>query len=137
MTEPTKPVRVRDWPRIWWHDEKFWREVATRALAGLIVVFVGYLFAVATGYLERPPVRAVLAFVVSAAIFLGGPYMLLLVGHLQDIDRLERIKQKKKVRARWIDHSIFVLAGIAIAALAYFAIAILSVWGNLGTLFVH
>ena len=42
------------WPAEWRRDEKFWREVATRAIAGLIVVILGYVGAVLLGYLQKP-----------------------------------------------------------------------------------
>lgn len=56
MTEPpdVKPVRPWHWPRIWWHDQAFWREVATRSIAGLIVVILAYIGAVSFGYISGP-----------------------------------------------------------------------------------
>ena len=59
--ETEKKSTPWQWPLEWWHDEKFWRDVASRAVAGIIVVFVGYAVAVASGLLGFPDLRQVVA----------------------------------------------------------------------------
>lgn len=55
MTDPaeerTPPSR---WLQKWVREEKFWRDVVTRTLAALIVVFLGYLYAIMAGYVGAP-----------------------------------------------------------------------------------
>ncbi|WP_312099829.1 hypothetical protein [Corynebacterium dentalis] len=61
MPELQTKSRPWQWPLEWWYDEKFWRDVASRAVAGIIVVFVGYAVAVASGLLGFPNPRKVVA----------------------------------------------------------------------------
>ncbi|WP_160665114.1 hypothetical protein [Pseudarthrobacter sp. ATCC 49987] len=56
VEEKSKPWQ---WPGEWMRDEKFWRDVASRTLAGALVVAMGYLVAVANGLLQVPPVAQV------------------------------------------------------------------------------
>lgn len=37
---PEKRSRAIDWPAEWWGDEKFWREVATRTVAGVLTLVI-------------------------------------------------------------------------------------------------
>jgi putative copper export protein len=56
MSEPeeSKKVRPWEWPFIWALDEKFWRDVASRAIAGLIVVSSVAVIGFASGVLAVP-----------------------------------------------------------------------------------
>jgi len=55
--EPEKPkVSPWLWPLEWWVDEKFWRDVATRTIAGLIVVFAVWGVGIAIGVFSKPEV---------------------------------------------------------------------------------
>ena len=55
--EREKPeVPAWRWPLEWWVDSLFWRDVASRGLAGLIVVFVAWGVGVAAGVFSDPEV---------------------------------------------------------------------------------
>ncbi|GGV28253.1 hypothetical protein [Paenarthrobacter nicotinovorans] len=87
------------WPLEWWLDEKFWRDVATRTVSGLVVLLIGYIVAVTSGLLGIPDLRKVLAviLVIAGAILIGFPFV-----------RLSRkiIKLiKKHVTPRWLQSS--------------------------------
>jgi fumarate reductase subunit C len=59
VTEPTdeKPkVRPWQWPREWWHDEKFWKDVASRSLSGAFVALLIFLTGLFFGYFKSPDV---------------------------------------------------------------------------------
>lgn len=59
MEETEVKSKPWQWPGEWMRDEKFWRDVASRTLAGALVVFIGYLVAVANGLLQVPSVAQV------------------------------------------------------------------------------
>ena len=77
MTEPgnEQPTsRPWQWPREWFRDEKFWRDVGSRTLAAVIAAGIIYLFAVAGGYVARPktlPFLALLADITVGAWWYG------------------------------------------------------------------
>lgn len=50
-------IRPWQWPAEWFTNERFWREVAAQALAGVIVLALGYFFAVLAGYVKEPEWR--------------------------------------------------------------------------------
>jgi hypothetical protein len=54
------------WPGEWRRDEKFWREVATRTIAGVLALWIvssaAWLFLVVTGYLAQPKSWATVIF---------------------------------------------------------------------------
>jgi hypothetical protein len=57
MTETDeKPAVVRpwQWPGEWFKDEKFWRDVGSRTLSGLIVLLFGYWAALLLGFIKSP-----------------------------------------------------------------------------------
>ena len=55
VEQPAKPkVKPWRWPIEWWHDEKFWRETATRTVAGALVVILGFIYARTAGYITAP-----------------------------------------------------------------------------------
>jgi len=56
MSEQVEKVKVKpwQWPAEWVKDEKFWRDVATRTAAGLIVGLIGYVFLVLQGVIQSP-----------------------------------------------------------------------------------
>ncbi|NHW45936.1 sulfite exporter TauE/SafE family protein [Paenarthrobacter sp. MSM-2-10-13] len=59
------------WLGEWMRDEKFWRDVASRTLAGALVVAMGYLVAVANGLLAVPSVAQIFVGVVFIALGVG------------------------------------------------------------------
>lgn len=57
MTETTdleKKTKPWQWPGEWFRDEKFWRDVGSRTLSGLIVLFFGYWAALLLGFIKSP-----------------------------------------------------------------------------------
>ena len=80
MSEPEKKKTVPwQWPIEWASDEKFWRDVSSRALAGLIVVNVVAIVGFTTGVLSVPddnPWWHLLALLTWGAVV--GPLLLVL-----------------------------------------------------------
>lgn len=70
MTEEPagKPWR---WPGVWFRQESFWRDVASRTLAAVFAAGIVYVFAVAGGYVSKPNV---LPFVALLAWFIPSVY---------------------------------------------------------------
>jgi apolipoprotein N-acyltransferase len=70
MTEPELPARVRAWelPGQWLREEKFWRDIGTRVLAGVITAAIVYLGALVLGYLHTPEIGAGLALLLGLAL---------------------------------------------------------------------
>lgn len=51
VDEKSKPWR---WPGEWIRDEKFWKDVASRTLSGVLAVGVIYVYGLAVGYFQTP-----------------------------------------------------------------------------------
>lgn len=59
MSDPEPPVsKPWKWPGEWVRDQGWWRDVSTRAAAGLIVVFIAWGVGVAVGAFSDPGVVA-------------------------------------------------------------------------------
>lgn len=54
MTETEKQSRPWQWPGEWFRDQSFWRDVGSRTLSGLIVLFFGYWAALLLGFIKSP-----------------------------------------------------------------------------------
>ncbi|QHF24215.1 hypothetical protein GTU73_09455 [Rathayibacter sp. VKM Ac-2804] len=71
MTNEDRVSRPWNWPREWWYDEKFWREVTTRTIAGvlaaLIVLLLSYLTALILGIFKLPSARQIISVVLLVA----------------------------------------------------------------------
>lgn len=52
--QETRTVRPWQWPGEWFRDEKFWRDVGSRTVSGLIVLFFGYWAALLLGFIKSP-----------------------------------------------------------------------------------
>ncbi len=52
---PTRPWR---WPAVWVREERFWRDIGTRVLAGVITAAIIYVGALLLGYLHTPEIGA-------------------------------------------------------------------------------
>jgi hypothetical protein len=68
-----RPPSTR-WLSKWLREEKFWQDITTRTLAALIVIFLGYVYAVLAGYVGAPNmwrvwVAGVVTVVVAALAF--------------------------------------------------------------------
>jgi hypothetical protein len=53
-SESEERVPATRWLRKWLREEKFWQDITTRTLSALIVVLLGYLYAVLAGYVGAP-----------------------------------------------------------------------------------
>jgi hypothetical protein len=51
VEDQSKPWK---WPGEWFRDERFWRDVGSRTLSGLIVLFFGYWAALLLGFIKSP-----------------------------------------------------------------------------------
>jgi len=96
MPESTEEAQVHpwSWPRVWWHDEKFWRETATRTVSGLLVVLIVYLFALGTGFVSSEQGYPVLVIFVALssgilAVPIGSSMGRLFTRKLDDSDNLK------------------------------------------------
>ena len=69
--EKEKQSKPWQWPGEWMRDEKFWRDVASRTLAGAFVVAIGYLVAVANGLLQVPSIAQIFVGIVFIALGVG------------------------------------------------------------------
>ncbi|MDQ0825394.1 membrane protease YdiL (CAAX protease family) [Arthrobacter sp. B2I5] len=96
QTEEKAPARAWQWPLEWWHDEKFWRDVATRTVSGLVVLLIGYIVAVASGLLGIPDLRKVLAVLL---VFAGAALVVYPLGMLS---RKIILWIKKHVIPKWV-----------------------------------
>lgn len=54
MADTEPPTKPHQWPREWARSETFWKDVASRTIAGTIVVALTYAGAVLFGYLQQP-----------------------------------------------------------------------------------
>jgi hypothetical protein len=54
--EPRLKNSIWRWPREWFRDQGFWKDVASRTLAAVIAAAILFIFAVAGGYVGRPSV---------------------------------------------------------------------------------
>lgn len=52
--QKTKSPNPRDWPREWVQDPDFWRDVATRTIAGILALIFVFFVGLAGGYLKSP-----------------------------------------------------------------------------------
>jgi hypothetical protein len=116
MTEPpadTEPSsKPWKWPGEWVRDEKFWRDVASRVAAALIVVGLGYTFAIASGYLAAPKP------VITALFIIGGVGLgfTILVG-LVAAARMDNSKVRTKEEGRFAK-TVWVIGGCSMIVLA-------------------
>lgn len=107
------------WPAEWSRDEKFWRDVGSRTLAGIIVVFVAWLGAIAFGYLQKPEFVHNLGNVLMILALIG--IVLSIPAQISHALRLRRVKDEQ-----WRIWAWSVALDIpAIFALGYFG---LSTW---------
>jgi hypothetical protein len=70
------------WPGQWMSEEKFWRDIGTRVLAGIVTAAVVYLGALVLGYLHTPEIGAGVKIALGglAVVLLGGGAATLLAG---------------------------------------------------------
>ncbi|RAN77995.1 hypothetical protein B5P43_18360 [Bacillus sp. SRB_336] len=99
MSETSLATKTKPWlwPREWFRDEKFWRDVAARAASGIIVLLVGYWSAVLLGYIKQPNgLRS--AFQTTVAIAVG----LTIVAVVDKYSALKVSKRLSKYMNKWL-----------------------------------
>lgn len=52
--EIEKQSKPWQWPGEWFSDQSFWRDVGSRTISGLIVLFLGYWAALLLGFIKSP-----------------------------------------------------------------------------------
>ena len=88
MSEPVEEAKSSkpwEWPGEWMRDEKFWRDVGSRTIAGYLVVVMGYFSLVALGYLQQPDLlRSIIMFATGLAAGIISLTMITLFGEVRD-----------------------------------------------------
>lgn len=99
--EKTKPWH---WPGEWVRDQSFYRDIATRTAAGVLVGIIGYSFAVFMGYIQNPGVwNGVSAFIGSVAVTGGFGAMVGLIASVASVlvhrvTMTEREKEQRRAK---------------------------------------
>ncbi|MFB2580199.1 hypothetical protein ACEXQD_03035 [Herbiconiux sp. P15] len=70
MADDTENEARNPWslPAQWLREEKFWRDIGTRVLAGVITAAIVYLGALVLGYLHTPEIGVGVTIVLTAAV---------------------------------------------------------------------
>lgn len=74
VAEKSKPWQ---WPGEWMKDEKFWKDVASRTLSGVLAVGIIYLYGLAVGYFKTPVIVGTTLLAIGAG---GFAIVLILLG---------------------------------------------------------
>ncbi|MCS5713688.1 hypothetical protein NVV95_03875 [Herbiconiux sp. CPCC 205716] len=114
MTEPELPPPLRAWqlPGQWLREEKFWRDIGTRVLAGVLTAAIVYLGALVLGYLHTPELGAGLALLLG----LAGSAVLLLVAIVLVSRMPARRRSGRPVALRLVVAVLLVLGAVSLAA---------------------
>lgn len=76
----TPPLGPWGWVGVWVREEKFWRDIGARVLAGVVTAAVVYAGALLLGYLHRPEIGAGLLLglgIVGCGVLVSGSVALL------------------------------------------------------------
>lgn len=76
MEKTEAKAKPWQWPGEWARDEKFWRDVGSRTIAGILVVAFGYLAALAGGYISQPSAIPLVMVVGYLVLYIGVTAML-------------------------------------------------------------
>jgi len=114
MTEPELPPAVKAWqlPGQWLREEKFWRDIGTRVLAGVITAAIVYLGALVLGYLHTPELGAGLALLLGLAVAV----VLLLVAIVLGSQLPARRRSGGSIALRLAVSALLALAALSLAA---------------------
>ncbi|WP_165817910.1 hypothetical protein [Microbacterium sp. Gd 4-13] len=76
------PVSPWAWPGEWVREEKFWRDIGARVLAGVVTAAIVYVGALVLGYLHTPEVGAgvMIVLIGAGALILGSSGAAVLLG---------------------------------------------------------
>ncbi|RKT36914.1 hypothetical protein DEU34_1444 [Microbacterium sp. AG1240] len=77
-----RPVAPWAWPGEWVREEKFWRDIGARVLAGVVTAAIVYVGALVLGYLHTPEVGAgvMIVLIGAGALLLGSSGAAVLLG---------------------------------------------------------
>jgi len=114
MPEETTPAPSRPWywPAAWMREEKFWRDIGTRVLAGVITAAIIYCGALLLGYLHSPEIGAGL--LLALGIAGGGILIAIAAGLLAGIPG--RVRAGRPFAVRIVTSSVLVVAAVALVA---------------------
>jgi len=113
------------WPGEWFRDEKFWRDVTARAMSGLVIAFILYLFAVFGGYIK--PLN--LAWI--ATVWIAGMALLFSFGtYYGDWTMSVKFPDKRRFRRYALIKPLITLAtGVVVITLVWFIAWLISlIW---------
>ena len=112
MPEETPEPRTAPWfrPVLWMREEKFWRDIGTRVLAGVITAVVIYLGALVLGYLHTPEIGAGLELALGIAG--GGVLVAIAVGLLVSVPA--RARTQRPFSGRIVTAVVLVLLAVAL-----------------------
>lgn len=69
--EPAGKTPFWKWPGKWVKDEKFWMDVATRTVAGILAAAFIYIFAITMGYLQSPSFGQVISAIFQSTFLIA------------------------------------------------------------------
>ncbi|WP_291045470.1 hypothetical protein [Herbiconiux sp.] len=98
------------WPAEWMSEEKFWRDIGTRVLAGVVTAAIVYLGALVLGYLHTPEIGAGVTIALAAIAV-----VLLLAGVAALVVRLpSRARAGRPIAARIVVAALLVVVAVAL-----------------------
>lgn len=114
MTDPDTQQRLRGWKLLggWFREQKLWRDVLTRVIAGVITAAIIYGGALLLGYLHTPELAA--GALLALGITGGGILIAVAVGLLVSLPG--RRRAGLGILARSITAAVLVVAAAGIVA---------------------
>lgn len=114
-TEEPKPRTAPwQWPAQWFNDEKFWREVASRTVSGIIVVTLGFMVAMISGLVPDNHLRSVRIAFALLTLVLFGLHMIIMPNIVASIDKNLTGKRRTILRLIVAIGSIVALYGFTL-----------------------
>lgn len=105
--KPSSPWR---WPAEWMSEEKFWRDIGTRVLAGVVTAAIVYLGALVLGYLHTPEIGVGVTIALTVIAVL-----LLLAGVAALVGRVpSRVRAGRPIAARIVVAALLVVVAVAL-----------------------
>lgn len=100
--EPEAQLKWWAYPRKWLGEEKFYQDVATRFISGILVALFVFLFALASGYISSPSGKEWLRSVVIIVVYLLallGPFVAMGYNPERYADRPKHVRIFRKTFA--------------------------------------
>jgi len=112
MPEDTTPAPTRPWywPAAWMREEKFWRDIGTRVLAGVMTAAIIYGGALLLGYLHSPEIGAGL--LLALGIAGGGLLIAVAAGLIAGLPA--RVRTGRPFAARITVAAVLVVAAVSL-----------------------